>query len=713
MASFAPVRRRRVGRGDPKGKRKSRRLMLWLLLTAGYLATSALVAPALSERRIFLSLGAVASKDIKAPFDLSVPDEAATEAARRAAEAAVPSVFRIDRSAEEDLFRGLEELRKGDADVLRSMWLGELSEAELAQVVEAAGTVARGLFQRGVASEAQKDLLDLGDARRIIIVDEKGARIGESTTPLTLQEAKEAASAELREVFPDSYKKSEAAAQLLAVLLRPNIRYDADMTRRLKYEAAQAVQPVMAQIRKGEVLIREGERVTPEAYAKLAARNEALGLRLRAAKASATAFTVLLLFVVCCIYYARCMPHLASDLPAVVVLVTSSLLVLALARGVMALGLPEAVTPFALGTMLAVPLVGPQAAVPAAFTTSLLVGLASPSGVGTVLLAAVSSLAGGLAVVGVRRRAELVRAGAVVGLAAILVAVSLEVAGGGRGLTVVEQVAHAATAGLLCSLLAPGLLALYEHALGLASDIRLLELADLSHPLLRELAERAPGTYQSSLAVGSLAEAAARAVGANPLLARVAAYYHDIGKMGKAAYFTENQIDPRLRRKHMKLKAKMSSLILLSHVKDGVALAREHGLPRAIIDIIKEHHGTTLASFFYQRAMEEGEEGISEEDFRYPGPKPQSKEAGIVMLADSVEAASRSLNEPTPTRIRSLVQKIINNKFVDGQLDESGLTLRDLVAISEAFTKVLTGMFHTRIEYPEPEGEDDNGFSQG
>jgi len=703
MASLF-ARRRRLGRGEHG---KPRRELVWAFLVVLYLLVSVLVVPALSERRIFLSLGSVASQDIRAPFDLAVPDEAATEVARRAAEVSVASVFKVSLSAEQDVFSGLERVLSSDDEALRSMWLSTLSPEELAQAAEAARTVVERLFKRGVTSESQKDALDLGEGRNVVFVDEKGVKTGESNSPLTLQEARELADSELRQVFPNSYKKSEAAAQLIAALLRPNIFYDAELTQRLRYDAAASVAPVMGEVRKGEILAREGERVTPQVYAKLTARNEALGWRLRATKTAATAFVVLLLLAACCLYYARCVPAVACDSRLVVLLGTTCLLTVALARGVAALGLPEAVTPFALGTMVAVPLIGAAAVVPAALATSILVGFALPSGLGAAVLAAVSSLAGGLAVVSVRRRAELVRAGVIVALAAILVAAALELARGGRGLLVLEQVANGAATGLLCSLLAPGLLALYEHGLGLASDIRLLELADLSHPLLRELAERAPGTYQSSLAVGSLAEEAAAAVGAGPLLARVAAYYHDIGKIGKAQYFTENQIDPRLRRKHMKLKAKMSSLILLSHVKDGVVLARKHGLPRLIIDVIQEHHGTTLASFFYQRAMEEGEgEGISEEDFRYPGPKPQTKEAAIVMLADSVEAASRSLVEPTPTRVRGLVQKIVNNKFVDGQLDESGLTLRDLVAVSEAFTRVLTGMFHTRIEYPEQENGD-------
>jgi len=200
--------------------------------------------------------------------------------------------------------------------------------------------------------------------------------------------------------------------------------------------------------------------------------------------------------------------------------------------------------------------------------------------------------------------------------------------------------------------------------------------------------------------VGTLAEAAGDSVKANSLLAKVASYYHDIGKIKKASYFIENQIQNK--NIHNKITPIMSNLVLISHVKDGVKIAREAKLPKLITDIIEQHHGTTLTSFFFQRALEnDNHNSIKEEDFRYPGPKPQTKEAAIVMLADSVEAASRTLKDPTSTRIKTMVEKIINGKFSDHQLDESTLTLKDLSKIAKSFTHILISMFHTRIEYPD------------
>jgi hypothetical protein len=218
----------------------------------------------------------------------------------------------------------------------------------------------------------------------------------------------------------------------------------------------------------------------------------------------------------------------------------------------------------------------------------------------------------------------------------------------------------------------------------------------------------APGTYHHSVVVGSLVEAAASAIGANPLLAKASGYYHDIGKIKKPLYFIENQA--RGENKHDKLAPSMSSLILIAHVKDGVDVAKNGKLGREIIDIIQQHHGTSLITYFYEKAKQQkGEDAVKMENFRYPGPKPQTKEAGLVLLADAVEAASRALDNPTPARIQGLVQKIINKIFLDGQLDDCELTLKDLHEIARSFNKILTGIHHHRIEYPEAEARVNSG----
>jgi len=238
-----------------------------------------------------------------------------------------------------------------------------------------------------------------------------------------------------------------------------------------------------------------------------------------------------------------------------------------------------------------------------------------------------------------------------------------------------------------------------EFLFRLTSDVTLLELSDLNLPLLRRMQLEAPGTYHHSMVVGSLAEAAAEAIGANSLLARVSAYYHDIGKLGKPEYYAENE-PASSRSRHEKLTPSMSALVVKSHIAEGLDLARKQRLPRAVRNAIPEHHGTMVMAFFYHKALE-SDPGARREDYSYPGPRPRSKETAILMLADGVEGASRALAEPTPSRIRGLVERILDERVRDGQLDDCGLTLQDLARVRESFIPVLTAIFHVRVPYPD------------
>ncbi len=241
---------------------------------------------------------------------------------------------------------------------------------------------------------------------------------------------------------------------------------------------------------------------------------------------------------------------------------------------------------------------------------------------------------------------------------------------------------------------------LFEKLFDITTDMTLVELSDMNHPILKRLSIEAAGTYNHSVLVGNLAESAAERIGANSLLARVASYYHDIGKIEKSDYFVENCL-PVDKNRHNKLAPSMSALIICSHVKDGVELAIRHKLPGIIQDMIMQHHGTSTVSFFYEKALEQDpHKQVKEQDFCYNGPIPQTREAAIIMLADSVEAASRSLGTSSPKLLRELVKKIIRDKFLSSQLDQSDLTLRDLDLIVEGFMPVLQGIFHSRIEYP-------------
>jgi putative nucleotidyltransferase with HDIG domain len=257
---------------------------------------------------------------------------------------------------------------------------------------------------------------------------------------------------------------------------------------------------------------------------------------------------------------------------------------------------------------------------------------------------------------------------------------------------------------LVAGLLMSGLLPFVERMFDVQTDISLLELGDVQHPLLQQLVRRAPGTYNHSINVASIAETASEAIGANGLLVRVGAYFHDIGKMLKPSYFVENQGPDGNR--HEALQPAMSTLVIIAHVKDGADLARQHHLPQSIIDFIEQHHGTTLVEYFYRREAKRleavaGGGELDESTFRYPGPKPQTKEAAVLMLSDVVESASRALTDPTPARIESLVHDLAMKRLLDGQFDDCGLTLQELRIIEDSLVKSLTAVYHGRVKYPE------------
>jgi putative nucleotidyltransferase with HDIG domain len=307
----------------------------------------------------------------------------------------------------------------------------------------------------------------------------------------------------------------------------------------------------------------------------------------------------------------------------------------------------------------------------------------------------------------VRTRSKLLYVGIVSGVVATLTTLGVGTLEGQMfypGL-LMEALRHglwAVIAGSLMTCLLPFI----ERMFDVQTDLSLIELGDPAHPLLQELVRRAPGTYNHSITVASLAEAAAEAIGARGLLVRVGAYFHDIGKMLKPGYFIENQ--SRGDNRHESLVPAMSTLVIIAHVKDGADLARQHHLPDSIIDFIQQHHGTTLVEYFYRRASEQSEANpdggeVDESTFRYPGPKPQTKEAAVLMLADAVESASRVLVEPTPARIENLVDEIAMKRLLDGQFDECGLTLREMHMIQESLSKSLTAVYHGRVKYPSPQ----------
>ncbi len=359
--------------------------------------------------------------------------------------------------------------------------------------------------------------------------------------------------------------------------------------------------------------------------------------------------------------------------------------------------------PAALAPLLLALLVNSNIAILSTAVIAIFIAPITNFSIDIVIATLISSVAGVFAATRVRKRTHFLKVGFFIGLTYFLVIFGSEIfressyqdaffislLGFANGLLITTPIAFL-------------LLPIFEWLFDLVTDISLLEFSDLNHPLLKRMIVEAPGTYHHSLVVSTLGEAASESIGANPLLTRVGCYFHDIGKIARAEYFTENASKLAFAN-HSKLTPTMSSLIIMNHVKDGIELGRRYKLRGPILQFIPEHQGTGVIYYFYKKAVDEAKPGeeIDSDDFRYPGPKPQVRETAIALLADSTEAASRSLKEPNPESIRQLVRKIINDKFIDGQLDECNLTLRDLHRIQESFVQNLMAIFHTRVTYPD------------
>jgi hypothetical protein len=356
--------------------------------------------------------------------------------------------------------------------------------------------------------------------------------------------------------------------------------------------------------------------------------------------------------------------------------------------------------PIPVGAMLAALIFDFHTAMIFSFAMSLLTGIWLDNPFYSIY-AFVGSLTAAFSVIRCKKRSALIKGGIYISIVNIAAAgIILMQKGILFSESALSAFMFAAMSGLFVAAIISILLPIIENVFGITTDISLIELLDVDQELMRNLMITAPGTYHHCVIAGSLAEAAAEVVGANPLLARVSAYYHDIGKIKMPEYFVENQAG--IQNKHERLSPNMSSMILISHVKEGVELAKQYKLPVTVTDIIQQHHGTSLITYFYNKARESNSENaLSEENYRYPGPKPQTRVAALVMMSDAVEAASRSLTDPTPARLSALVERIINNIFLDGQIDECELTLKDLSEIKRRFTYILTSIFHRRIEYPE------------
>ncbi|MBI4966296.1 MAG: HDIG domain-containing protein [Desulfomonile tiedjei] len=500
-------------------------------------------------------------------------------------------------------------------------------------------------------------------------------------------------------------------------LVNVNITYNREKSASLRKEALDSVKPVYFQVAKGEPIIKKGEVVTEGHLRKLSGLNKANPAYSRYAIFAGIAL-ILILLLRLCFYFSE--NHLGrahsatEDLLLFCILLIGTIIVV---RFIVSfsplLTAPEKeaalnpvlfAAPLATGSMLMALMVDARIA----FIFSALAALAATLAVeGNIYLFAFYFISGIVGLHGMTRitdRTSVLRAGLVVGLVNMVSVLAIKMALGQLTARAdFYEIGLGFLGGVVSGLLVSGLAPLLEP-LGYTTNVKLLEIANLNHPVLKEMSMQAPGTYHHSITVGNLAETAAESIGANPLLARVGALYHDIGKVGrktKPTYFIENQL--RGVNPHDRLEPSMSSLILISHVKNGVEKAREHRLGAPIIDIIQQHHGSSLIKFFYNKALEKAEKThqvVSEDKYHYPGPRPRTKEAALVMLADVAEAACRTLADPTPARIQKRVQTLIMGLFSEGQLDESTLTLKDLHAITKSFVRTLQGILHTRIDYP-------------
>ncbi len=482
--------------------------------------------------------------------------------------------------------------------------------------------------------------------------------------------------------------------------LRANRVIDAQATANLRREAADAVEPVRVRIVRGESIVRRGDKVTEAHLRKLEALG-LIGVPMRWDVVLGMGLVIATLLSITAYYLIEYQPEIWRRDRLLLLWGLIVTLTTLLAQVVVAYRLNLNLIPAAVGPILLAVLLRPRLALVTAAVLSLLIALITTSDVRTAFVAFVGSAVGVYAIRKISHRTDLIVGGLKVGAATAAAVVAMSLL---ERRPVYPEIVRDASVGVangvVVGIFAIGVLPYLENLFGLITPIKLLELSNPAHPLLRRLQMEAPGTYHHSVIVANLAEAAADAIGADGLLVRVGTYYHDVGKIRRPIFFVENQIG--VENPHERMSPSLSALTVAAHVRDGQDLAREYGLPDSVANFIPEHHGTTLITYFYHQAVERGDEP-EPAAFRYEGPKPQTRETAIVMLADAVEAAVRSLPRPTPDRIYEVVRRIIHERLEDGQLDECDLMFRDLEQIAQTFTRVLTGIFHPRIEYPDLE----------
>ncbi|MFA5369596.1 MAG: HDIG domain-containing metalloprotein, partial [Candidatus Omnitrophota bacterium] len=479
--------------------------------------------------------------------------------------------------------------------------------------------------------------------------------------------------------------------------------FNKDETDSARLKARSSIEPVYlkAECLKGEAVIRKGQRINKTHVIQLDAISGKIAPEDTYYQLFGIAVIIALMLFSMFVFIKMFENHTYAQEKMLVLIGLFIILTAVSARALAMSPLPSLFLPLAAAPMLLTLLAGGTVSIMVLIVISAIAALVAGIQFNVFLVSLIGGITAVCAVHGARSRTHIVRAGALVGVMNFIVISAIGVMFNFEANVFLKQALWGMASGIVSAAITMIFLPVFEFVFKITTNIKLLELADLNHPILKKMVTTATGTYHHSIIVGNLAESAAEAIGANSLLCRIGAYYHDIGKIEKAEYFAENTQVPA--QSHDGLSPSMSSLVITNHVKDGEELAEKYKLGLAIKDIIKQHHGTGLMTFFYHQALEKKKEDeeVNEESFRYPGPKPQSRESAIVMLADSIEAASRLVDDPTPQKLKELVRKIINNKFLDHQLDECDLSLKDISRISESFVRILTGTYHSRIKYPD------------
>lgn len=521
----------------------------------------------------------------------------------------------------------------------------------------------------------------------------------------------------ISEYFEDDEPALQAALKIGGAFIRPNIIFRSEETERLKQIARDEVPRTIGFVLENERIITRHERITEDAKLRLdsfrrakAERGSTINIWLQYFGKALHVSIVLLLYAV---YFFLFRKNVFNDnaklaLIALIILIQAFFAFLTLNINVDAPVEYLIFVPAA--AMLLTIIFDSRLAFYGTVTIALLVGGIHGNDYRVMLASVIGGALAAYTVRDIKHRTQIFRSMSFIFLGYTLTIIALGLERFETPMAMLYEVTFAGANALFSPILTFGLLIFFERAWRITTDLTLLELSDFNHPLLKELSQKAPGTFHHSLVMGSLAETAAEVIHANTILARVGAYYHDVGKTLKPEYFIENQMG--FKNRHDKLTPRMSALILISHVKDGYELGKKSKLPKEILQFIPMHHGTTLISYFYNKALEKktDKDVINENDYRYPGPKPQTKETGIVMLADAVEAATRSIEEPSITKLKATIDGIIKARFEEGELDECELTFKDLNFIREAFFKVLIGIHHPRIRYP---GQDEKMAEDG